>query len=146
MIINEREMSLVLPPHPNIEIFRSKLFNDLYFKFESLLNNLILLNNINDWTGNNKQNEIIRSIFNSLVIEFKMIKSESSGGVVIVEPLFVKFGNTRDESFLMNYLMKLFKLEIDEKLKLATDDILENCAQIFKDYIIKLVGSTRYFY
>lgn len=136
VIINERAMSLVLPPHPNIELFRAKLFHDFYLKFECLLMKNIPI----DWTTSSLNKQNIRSIFNSLVIEFKMMSLKPENGV-INEQLFVKFGNTRDESYLMNYLMKLFKIEIDEKLKLKTEDVLENCAQIYKDYIIKLIGS-----
>jgi hypothetical protein len=138
IIINERAMSLVLPPHPNIELSRSKLFNDFYLKFECLLMKNIPI----DWTTSSLNKQYIRSLFNSLVIEFKMMILKPESGV-INEQLFVKFGNIRDESYLMNCLMKLFKMEIDEKLKLKKEDVLENCAQIYKDYIIKLIGSNR---
>ena len=134
MVTNERAMDLVLPPHPDVEILRTTLFNNFYSKFETFLNSRILkLIDLDQL--NNKQNEVL---FNSLVIEFKMVNEKSTSG--IIEPLFVKFGSIREDSYLLSYLLKLFKSKIDEKLKLVDVDVLENCVKIYKDYIIRLTG------
>ena len=127
-------MDLVLPPHPDIEIKRNQFYHSLYSKFESLLY-LYILNTIDQELIEKKQNEI-RQLFNSLIIELKLLNENNNG---ILEPLLVNFIKS-DEPCIVGYLLKLLKLDIDKKLKTHKSDNIDNCAQFYKEYICTLLN------
>jgi hypothetical protein len=142
VLINERSMSLVLPPNQDIEIIRSNFYQKLNVEFEKLLHEYIL-NLIDQVVLLNKQNEI-KNLFNNLTIELKLLNDCQNSYDNIIEPLIISFNKLYekcDESYLMCYLLKLVKEDIDNKMKLFDDSILENCIQLHKEFINKLLNT-----
>ncbi len=135
-------MSLVLPPNQDIEIIRSNFYHKLNVEFEKLLHEYIL-NLIDQVVLLNKQNEI-KNLFNNLTIELKLLNDCQNSYDNIIEPLIISFNKLYekcDESYLMCYLLKLVKEDIDNKMKLYDDSILENCIQLHKEFINKLLNT-----